>query len=97
MSVFKLPELDHRVGWGPAPPITLNWGQMVGQGPTLQVEQGWLFISGLKNRYSSTGSLKEHSFCGQTFSVPLRLVVLMVRMGQPQLGQGSDTGSFHTA
>ena len=42
-------------------------------------------------------SLQPHSFCGHTFSVPRRLVVLMVSTGQPHCGQFSATGGFHTA
>jgi hypothetical protein len=46
---------------------------------------------------ASYGSAKEHSCCGQTFWVPLRLVVFMVSTGQPQFGHGSAIGSFQTA
>lgn len=48
-------------------------------------------------RSVGTGSEYPQSFCGQTFSVPRRLVVFRVKIGQLHLGQASLTGSFHTA
>ena len=42
-------------------------------------------------------SFQPHSFCGQTFSTPQRLVVLMVSTGQWQFGHSSATGGFQVA
>ena len=46
---------------------------------------------------SDIGSAYPHSLRGQTFSVPRRLVVLIVITGQAQRGQACSIGSFHTA
>lgn len=42
-------------------------------------------------------SFQPHSFCGQTFSTPQRLVVLMVKTGHAHFGQVSAMGGFQVA